>query len=246
MVFVCLFVCCCCCCLFFCCCFFFVFFWGAVIIYPSLSIASATFSFRLRKESIKIALQLYLAHGTLENRSNFFLLVTWNPPKGGQGCLMSPPFLESQGCHLIPLYNLLSFFFCVVLLLFLSYLFFCLLVHSPELFPENSSIFLVHRCAFLYGSCLAARRSKLVGGMCSMLPYGAGICRYAFIYYFFFVASVHCFFKYFLKSGMDKSMKWSTIPACPSLMCFFNRGNTEGTNSSKMLRLMFVYVLLYV
>ena len=24
-------------------------------------------------------------------------------PKGGRGCLMSPPCLESQGCHLIPL-----------------------------------------------------------------------------------------------------------------------------------------------
>ena len=23
------------------------------------------------------------------------------------------------------------------------------------------------------------------------------------------------------------------IPACPSLMCFFNRGDTDGTNSSK-------------
>ena len=30
------------------------------------------------------------------------------PPKGGQGCLMSPPCLESQGCHLIPLCYLLS------------------------------------------------------------------------------------------------------------------------------------------
>ena len=31
------------------------------------------------------------------------------PPKGGRGCLMSPPpCLESQGCHLIPLYYLLS------------------------------------------------------------------------------------------------------------------------------------------
>ena len=38
-------------------------------------------------------------------------------PKGGWRCLMSPPCLESQGCHLIPLY------FCLVLLLFLSYLF---------------------------------------------------------------------------------------------------------------------------
>ena len=30
-------------------------------------------------------------------------------------------------------------------------------------------------------------------------------------------------------------MEWSTIPACPSLMCFFNRANTKGTNSSKNL-----------
>ena len=36
------------------------------------------------------------------------------------------------------------------------------------------------------------------------------------------------------------------IPACPSLMCFFNRGDTEGTNSSKILCPMFVYVLFYV
>ena len=34
--------------------------------------------------------------------------------------------------------------------------------------------------------------------------------------------------------------------ACPSLKCFFNRGDTEGTNSSKVLCLMFVYVLFYV
>ena len=32
----------------------------------------------------------------------------WCPLKGGRGCLMSPPCLESQGCHLIPLYSLLS------------------------------------------------------------------------------------------------------------------------------------------
>ena len=30
------------------------------------------------------------------------------PPKGGRGCLMSPPCLESQGCYLIPLCYLLS------------------------------------------------------------------------------------------------------------------------------------------
>ena len=33
------------------------------------------------------------------------------------------------------------------------------------------------------------------------------------------------------------------IPAYPSLMCFFNRGDTEGTNSSNILCSMFVYVL---
>ena len=32
----------------------------------------------------------------------------------------------------------------------------------------------------MYGSCLAVRRSKLVGGVCSMLPCGTGICYYAF------------------------------------------------------------------
>ena len=47
-------------------------------------------------------------------------------------------------------------------------------------------------------------------------------------------------FLYFLKkSGIDKSTEWSTIPASPSLICFFNRGNTEGTNSSNILRLLF-------
>ena len=63
----------------------------------------------------------------------------------------------------------------------------------------------------------------------------------------FFIASVQSFF-YTLKrkSGIDKSTEWSTIPACPSLMCFFNRGDTEGTNSSKILCLLFVYVLFYV
>ena len=36
------------------------------------------------------------------------LCTSRTPPKGGRGCLMSPPCLESQGCHLIPLCYLLS------------------------------------------------------------------------------------------------------------------------------------------
>ena len=58
------------------------------------------------------------------------------------------------------------------------------------------------------------------------------------IYIFFFIASVHSFFFFFIlfkKSGIDKSTEWSAIPVCPSLMCFFNRGDNEGTNSSKIL-----------
>ena len=76
-----------------------------------------------------------------------------------------------------------------------------------------------------------------------MLPYDTGICCYAFIYYFLSFFPVHSFFIYtFKKSGIDKSMEWSTIPACPGFMCFFNTDNTEGTNSSKILFLIFVYV----
>ena len=51
---------------------------------------------------------------------------------------------------------------------------------------------------------------------------------------------------YWTLIGINKSTEWSTMPACPSLMYLFNRGNTEGTNSSKCLCLIFVYVLFYV
>ena len=62
-----------------------------------------------------------------------------------------------------------------------------------------------------------------------------------------FIPSLHSFFiLFFFKSGIDKSTEWSMIPACPSLMCFFNRGDTEGTNSSKILCPMFVCVLFCV
>ena len=78
--------------------------------------------------------------------------------------------------------------------------------------------------------------------MCSMLKYGTGICCYAFMYLKnIFTPSVP-FFNIFLKCGIDKLMEWSTIPACPSLKCFFNRVNTKGTDCWKMMCLMFVYV----
>ena len=130
---------------------------------------------------------------------------------------MSYPHLEYQGCPLIPLYYLLicsssesCYSFCLV--------FFPACWHILlTFFQKLLQYFSLRDRLFLYGSCLAVRRRQLVGGMCSMLPYDT-----------------------FFKSGNDKSTEWSTIPACPSLMCFFNRGDTEGTNSLKILCPMFV------
>ena len=67
-----------------------------------------------------------------------------------------------------------------------------------------------------------------------------------YIYILFLLLLSIAILCFFLKSGIDKSTEWSTIPACPSLMCFFNRGGTKRTNSSKILCSMFVYVLFYV
>ena len=104
--------------------------------------------------------------GCVQHQQHFLHLL---PPEGRLGMSDVSPLsgvlsLSFDSTLLSPL-----LFYCLVLLLFLSYLF-CLLVHSSELFPENSSIFCCKRQAFLYDSCLAARRS-----MCSMLPHGTGI-----------------------------------------------------------------------
>ena len=77
-----------------------------------------------------------------------------------------------------------------------------------------------------------------------MLPYGTGICCYA-LYNICYCLCPFLFYT-FLKSGIDKLTEWSMITVCHSLMCFFNRGDTEGTTSSKILCSMFVYVLFYV
>ena len=74
-------------------------------------------------------------------------------------------------------------------------------------------------------------------------------CIPLFLLYVSPVVTVLFFFFLILfkkKYGIDKSTEWSPILACPSLTCFSNRGDTEGTNSSKMLCPMFVYVLFYV
>ena len=104
------------------------------------------------------------------------------PPKGRPGMSNVSPLFVISGLSFDSTLLSPHSVFCLALLLFLSYLFFfCLLVHSSELFPENSSKVCVKRQASLCGFCLAAKSGKLVGGMCSMLPYGTGICCYAFI-----------------------------------------------------------------
>ena len=159
---------------------------------------------------------------------------------------MLPPCLESQGCHLIPLCYLLScssaqfcYPFCLIV--------FCLLALSSKLFPENSSIFFVKRQAF----CMAPVQRL---GEDSWSVVCAACCHmtlvFAVMHLYNILRICYCFcpflFYTFLKSGIDKSTEWSMIPACPSLMSFFNRDDTEGTNSSKILCPMFVYVLFYV
>ena len=66
------------------------------------------------------------------------------------------------------------------------------------------------------------------------------------IYFKKIIASVHYFFSYILFLNLVLINRRNGRPACPSLMCFFNRGDTEGTNSSKILCPTFVYVLFYV
>ena len=50
----------------------------------------------------------------------------------------------------------------------------------------------------------------------------------------FYIVSLHSSFLMIFNLVSINKTEWSTIPACPSLMCCVNRGKTEGTNSSKM------------
>ena len=66
----------------------------------------------------------------------------------------------------------------------------------------------------------------MVGGMCSMLPYGSCICYYSFIHIFIIIIlSVHSYFIKFLKSGIDKSEEspryQHVLAFCAFFVCFF-------------------------
>ena len=68
-----------------------------------------------------------------------------------------------------------------------------------------------------------------------MLPC-TGSCHYAFIKLLSFVKTLYCFcpFLYYFNLVLINQMEWSAILACPNLMCSFNRGDIEGTNSLKV------------
>ena len=105
------------------------------------------------------------------------------PQKGVQWCLMNP---ARSGISGLSFGSLLSWFsacsscsFCLVI--------FLLIVHSPPFSLswklEDYSLRVRAFCCW-YGSCWAARW-WLAGGMCSLLPFGTGICHCAFIYHVF-------------------------------------------------------------
>ena len=131
------------------------------------------------------------------------------PPKGGWGCL-SPSCLESQGCHwvtLIPLYCLLAFsdlIFCLlqcpILLsspVTVSAISFLPSGPFPWTFTRKFFNIFCWEIGFFVWLLIAARRSKLVGGVCSMLPYGTGICCYAFLSFFYYYYYWFCPFLFF-------------------------------------------------
>ena len=63
---------------------------------------------------------------------------------------------------------------------------------------------------------------------------------------FLLFLSIFFFLNTFLKSGIDKSMEWSRIPACSSLKCFLTGAIPEGLILRKIFCLTFVYVFFYV
>ena len=62
------------------------------------------------------------------------------------------------------------------------------------------------------GSCLATRRSYLIGVMCGRLPCGTGVCCYAFVEYLYFLFLLSSFHTFRFWSGIDKSTAGSAMP----------------------------------
>ena len=144
---------------------------------------------------------------------------------------MSSSCLESQGCHLIPLSYLSSCFFCLVLH-FLSCQF---SANGPfsRLFFQKTQIFFgkgqLGFCVWL----LLSSWEMIVGRWYVQLAATWHLYLPLQNIFLFYIVSVYSFFIFFFNLVSINQTEWLTISACPSLMCSFNRGNIEGTNSSK-------------
>ena len=89
--------------------------------------------------------------------------------------------------------------------------------------------------------------SKSICAACCDVALIFAIMHLRDVLYFFVLLSIPFFFLFSLIWYQYMRKKWLTIPACPSLMCSFKRGNVEGINF-KILCLMIVctvYVLFY-
>ena len=119
-------------------------------------------------------------------------------------------------------------FFCLILILVMSYLF-CLQVHSSKLFPENSSIFFVKRQAKAPVQWL---------GDVSWQVVCAAYCHMALV---FGVMHLYNIKKKIIASVDEMFHDTSVSQPCVFFFFFLTGGNTEGTDSLRVLCLMFVY-----
>ena len=150
---------------------------------------------------------------------------------GLSGLSFDSPFLSPLLFFLFLVF-LFCFSFCTVLLLFLSCHCFLLMVHSPDFNPQKPLKYFSLRVRLV---CMTLAAQLRGGGRWYVqlaaighwyLPLCIDITLLNFVSPFHFVS--------FFSLVSINQTEQSTIPACPSLMCSFNRGNIEGTNYSKI------------
>ena len=117
--------------------------------------------------------------------------------------------------------------FCLVI--------FLLMVQSPDFFFQKTLKYFSLKVR-LFGSLLSSQE-MIVGRWYVLLAaiqhWYLPLCIYIILFNFILRLSIP-FLNFFFNLVLINQTEWSTIPACPSLMCSFNRGNIEGTNSSKI------------
>ena len=76
-------------------------------------------------------------------------------------------------------------------------------------------------------------------GICFSCCHCCCCCHYYYRYYcccccYYYYCYYYYYYYYYCRFFIFYYTKWSMIPACPGLMCSFNRGDIEGTSSSKI------------